>query len=37
MKYKTHTDKEIDEPMGIWLSHAPFRISAATNKKLKTT
>jgi len=26
IKYKTHTDKEIDEPLGIWLSHAPYRI-----------
>lgn len=32
VKYKTHTDKEIDEPLGIWLSPAPYRLLALSNK-----
>lgn len=36
MKYKTHTDKEIDEPLGIWLSHyAPYRLQANTKNNSK--
>ncbi|XP_025192682.1 uncharacterized protein LOC112592744 [Melanaphis sacchari] len=30
LKYKHNTEKEIDIPLGTWLSHAPFRIK---NKK----
>lgn len=35
MKYKTHTDKEIDEPLGIWLSHAPYRLQPTTKNNSK--
>jgi hypothetical protein len=30
-----HTDKEIDEPLGIWLSHAPYRLVAANKNNSK--
>ncbi|KAF0759226.1 DUF4806 domain-containing protein [Aphis craccivora] len=35
IKHKTHTDKEIDEPLGIWLSHAPYRLQAANKNNPK--
>jgi len=35
IKHKTHTDKEIDEPLGIWLSHAPYRLQEANKNNPK--
>uniref|UniRef100_A0A2S2NGP7 DUF4806 domain-containing protein n=1 Tax=Schizaphis graminum TaxID=13262 RepID=A0A2S2NGP7_SCHGA len=35
IKYKMHTDKEIDEPLGIRLSHAPYRLIAANKNNSK--
>ncbi|KAF0707150.1 DUF4806 domain-containing protein, partial [Aphis craccivora] len=34
IKYKMNTEKEIDIPLGTWLSHAPFRIKDKTKKQV---
>jgi len=32
LKYKYATEKEIEIPLGTWLSHAPFRIKKVEEK-----
>ncbi|XP_050061299.1 uncharacterized protein LOC126551577 [Aphis gossypii] len=34
IKYKMNTEKEIDIPLGTWLSHAPFRIKDKNKKQV---
>ncbi|XP_025420827.1 uncharacterized protein LOC112690932 [Sipha flava] len=36
VKYSVVPEKEIDNSLGIWLSHAPFRIKKLISKKRKT-
>lgn len=37
LKYKSHTEKDIDVPLGTWLTHAPFRVKDKKKKIEETT